>query len=270
MELNSCLYETNIMHCRIRPKRHQFMHKIFMFYLDLDEIDILPQRLYWVGHNKANIYNFRDEDHFKVDGQGIREKVLMFLAEKGVKSEIGKIMLLTNLRTLGYLFNPVSFYFCFDKFKKPLCIVPEIGNTFGEIKAFFIGQEGFSDGRFVSQQKKYFYISPFVKLDIPMDFEINIPNETLNIKIDDFDVNGKFLYTVMSGPRKELTNRNLFWATLKYPLVTLKVIFLIHFHALLLWFKRVPYYEKTSNPHLQKEVCRAWNKGNKNPANSVD
>jgi len=256
MELNSCLYETNIMHCRIRPKRHQFTHKIFMFYLDLDEIDTLAKRMHLIGHNKANVYNLCDDDHFEKDGNSIKEKILSFLAQKGVVLKDGKIMLLTNLRTFGYLFNPVSFYFCFDDSGRPVCVVPEIGNTFGEIKAFFLGQETMDQGQFVSQQKKYFYISPFVALDVPMDFHIGVPNEKLNIKIDDFDAQGKFLYTVMSGSKKKMTNSSLFWATLKYPLVTLQVIFLIHFHALWLWLKGVSYHEKTSNPHLQKEVYR--------------
>jgi DUF1365 family protein len=234
-----------------------------MFYLDLDELDLLSQNFNLIGRNKAKVYNFRDDDHFQKDGLGIKEKVLTFLTDKGISLEGGRIMLLTNLRTFGYLFNPVSFYFCFNSSGDPVCVVPEIGNTFGEIKPFFIGPEGFKNGRFISQQKKYFYISPFIDLDIPLDFELNIPGEKLNIKIDDFDKDGKFLYTVMSGERIAMTNSNLLWATLKYPLVTLKVILLIHFHALRLWLKKVPHHAKESNSHLQKEVYRAWNKNAK-------
>jgi DUF1365 family protein len=261
--LKSCLYETHIMHCRIRPVRHQFMHKIFMFYFNLDEMDALTQRLFLLSHNRANVYSFRDDDHFKRDGLGIKEKVLAFLKEKGLQLDGGTIMLLTNVRTFGYLFNPVSFYFCFDLQGNPVCVVPEIGNTFKEIKPFFIGPKDMREGQFVSQQKKYFYISPFVKLDMPMDFQLSVPDQTLNIKIDDFDEQGKFLYTVMSGKSKALTNSQLFWMTLKYPLVTLKVIVLIHWHALMLWFKKVPFEEKTSNLDLQKEVYRGTNTGNK-------
>lgn len=263
MGLTSCLYETQIMHCRIRPVRHQFRNKIFMFYLNLDQMDALTKRLFLLSHNRANVYSFWDEDHFKKDGLGIKEKVLAFLQEKGLQVDVKTIMLLTNVRTFGYLFNPVSFYFCFDSQGNPVCVVPEIGNTFKEIKPFFLGPKDWHKGTFISQQKKYFYISPFVKLDIPMDFQLSVPDQTLNIKIDDFDEQGKFLYTVMSGTSKALTNRQLFWMTLKYPLVTLKVILLIHWHALLLWLKNVPYDEKTSNPHLQKEVYRGTSSGSK-------
>lgn len=240
-----------------------------MFYLDLDEIDTLSAKINLISHNKANVYNFCDEDHLKTDGLGIKEKILTFLAQRNVFLNDGRIMLLTNLRTFGHIFNPVSFYFCFDKSGEPVGVVPEIGNTFGEIKPFFLGKESLSDGQFKSQQEKYFYISPFIALDVPMDFRIDVPGEELNIKIDDSDADGKFLYTVMSGKKRMMTNSSLFWVTLKNPLVTLKVIFFIHFHALLLWLKRIPFYEKTSNPHLQKEVYRVWNKGDKNVKSTI-
>ncbi|MCA9407246.1 MAG: DUF1365 domain-containing protein [Candidatus Omnitrophica bacterium] len=260
MGLNSCLYETLVMHCRIRPKRYRFVHKIFMFYLDLDELNVITKNIFLISHNKRNIYNFRDKDHFDLDGKNIKEKVIAFLQSKGVYFNKGKIMLLTNLRTFGYLFNPVSFYFCFDERDVPICVIPEIGNTFGEIKPFLIDSASFHNGKFVSQQKKFFYISPFIDLDIPLDFQLHVPDDRLNIQIDDFDKEGKFLYATMSGKRKELNNRNLFWHTMRYPFITLKVIVLIHYHALRLWMKKVPYNEKTNNSHLQREVYRGWNK----------
>jgi len=237
------------------------MHKIFMFYLDLDEMDTLARKCSFFSRNRANVYSFWDEDHFDSDGKTIKEKVFKFLAQKGVDFKEGRIMLLTNVRTFGYIFNPVAFYFCFDRKDRPVCAVAEVGNTFGEIKPFLLGPGDFKDGCFVSQQKKYYYISPFIGMDIPMDFKLRIPDDKLDMKIDDSDENGKFLYTVMSGQSQKITNGRLFWLTVKYPFVTFKVIFLIHFHALLLWLKKVPFFEKTSNPHLQKEVYRVWSKG---------
>lgn len=256
MGINSCIYETLIMHCRVRPKRHQFIHRIFMFYLDLDEIEMLTHRLFFFKRNKRAVYSFRDDDHFEKNNTTVKEKLRRFLQEKGINIDLGKVMLLTNLRTWGHLFNPVSFYFCFDASGNPLCIVPEIGNTFGEIKPFLIGLETQQGKKFVSRQKKYFYISPFVDLDAEMEFRIYMPAEHLNIAIDDYDKEGRFIYTTMSGRRVALNNRNLFWYTLRFPFITLKVIFLIHFHALLLWLKGIPYHQKHSNLHLQKEVSR--------------
>ena len=164
-------------------------------------------------------------------------------------------MLLTYLRTFGYVFNPVSFYFCFDQQGQAVCVVPEIGNTFGEIKPFMVNS--LRDGRFVDTQSKFFYISPFNKLDDQLDYKLMIPGEYLNIHVDTSCDSKKIMLATMAGVRKKLTTRNLTWLTLKFPFVTLKVISLIHWHAALLWFKKVPYEEKYSNPHLQKEVLRA-------------
>ncbi len=251
MELNSCIYETNIMHCRLRPKRHQFMHKIFMFYLDLDELDVIARQTGLVTHNRMGAYAFNDDDHFKKDGKAIKEKLKEFFSSKNAAFPDGKIMLLTNLRTFGHLFNPV-----------PMCVVPEIGNTFGEIKPFLLDRSTFKNNAFIAKEVKYYYISPFIDLDVAMEFKLPIPDEKLNIHIDDFDADGKLLYATMTGRRKALNTGNLLLYTLKFPFVTVKVIGLIHFHAFLLWLKRVPHVNKEENPHYQREVYRVW-KGHK-------
>ncbi len=258
--MNSCLYECRVMHCRVRPKRHQFTHTTFMFYLDLDEIDTLAKSIPFFSHNRRNIYEFRDADHFEPDSRPIKEKVRDFIRRKGVDMLQGRIMLLTNVRTFGHIFNPVSFYFCFDAQHQPFCAVVEIGNTFGEIKPFYVGPEQFKDGKFISQQKKFFYISPFVDMDIPLDFQIRVPDDKLNIQIDDFDAEGKFLYTTLTGPRRPLTLGQLIQYTFTIPFVTLKVIGLIHWHALLLWLKKVPHHAKENHPELQKHLLREWKK----------
>jgi DUF1365 family protein len=229
-----------------------------MFYLDLDELDSLSRKIYLLSHNRWNIFNFRDSDHLDLGGLSVKENISKYLEQKGLAGKAGRIMLLTNLRTVGYIFNPVSFYYCFDLESRPLCVVAEIGNTFGELKPFFLGPQESTGGIFDSQQKKYFYISPFVELDIPMHFRIGIPGEGLNIKIDDIKDGEKFLYTMMSGLRIPINNKNVFKYAVCFPFITLKVILLIHWHALLLYLKKIAFHAKESNPELQKGVYRAW------------
>lgn len=267
MELKSCLYETEIMHHRLSPKEHRFSYKFFSFYLDLDEINGLTKRILFLSRNKFNLYSFFDRDHIEKDGHPVKESVLSYLNEKGINLAGGRIMLLTYLRTFGYVFNPVSFYFCFDKNDRPVCVIPEIGNTFGELKPFLIRRDQLNGRKFKDSQDKFYYISPFARLDDQLDFKLTIPGEKLNICIDTSRRGKKLILTTMLGHQEPLSNRTLGWLTLKFPLVTLKVISLIHWHAFLLWMKKIPYEEKTSNIHLQKEVQRVWNKDDRKTRN---
>ena len=166
---------------------------------------------------------------------------------------------MTNVRTFGYIFNPVSFYFCFDTNDVPVCVVSEIGNTFGELKYFYLGPEKKNTKAFVDQQIKYYYISPFTDLDNHLDFCIQVPDERLQITIDTLKNGEKFFWSSMKGQRKALTTANLLWYTIKYPWVTLKVILLIYWHAAVLHFvKKVGHHAKEDNPQRQRDLHRAW------------
>jgi DUF1365 family protein len=300
MGLNSCLYECSVMHHRLAPKEHHLNHNIFMFYLDLDEVDKVAKKLFLFSHNRRNFYAFRDGDHFppeaKVvssssnkrdlrDGKPItrddtavspspggeragvrevvpssnsslRDNVLAYLARNDVEFDPqGRIMLLTLPRVLGYIFNPVSFYFCFDPMGGPVCAIAEVGNTFREMKLFLLRRNEMDlSGTYRKVTPKHFYVSPFSSLELKFDFKLKIPSDNLEIHIDDRDGDDRVLLSTLAGKRAALTNGRLAWFSLKYPLVTLKIIFLIHWHALLLYLKKVPFYRKAANPALQSDV----------------
>lgn len=255
--MNSCLYECRVTHMRVKPIKNGFAHNLFMFYLDLDEIDGLNQKIPIFGHNRFNIYSFYDADHIPLTRGTLRENLETFLRSKGITGEIGRVMMLSHMRTWGYVFNPLTVYFCFDKNGGPVCAVPEIGNTFGEIKTFVLKNETLSGGSFHQTQEKFYYISPFSALDVFLEFDFRIPDERLDIRVDDVQDREKILYASLSGRRKELNMKNLLWYSLKFPLMTLQVIFLIHLHALIIYLRRVPFFVKEADPDLQKEVLRA-------------
>jgi DUF1365 family protein len=254
--VNSCLYECTIRHERFTPKRYAFRHRTFMFYLDLDELDEVAARLRLVGRNRFSLYNFRDADHLPQGAPTVRENLSRYLAANGVDAAGLKIFLLTNLRTAGYLFNPVSFYFCFRPDGAPAGCVAEVGNTFGEMKPYFLPASDFRDGRYRARRVKYFYISPFIDLDAILEFGLAAPGERLDLRVDDRNAKGKFFVSSMSGARRGLTDRNLLGLTAKVPFVTLKVIALIHWHAWRLHALGVPHRRKEENPELQREVAR--------------
>ena len=249
LAMKSCLYEMTIMHERRSPILRRFEHKVFMFYLDLDEVDALAQKSWLFGHNQGKIYNYCERDHIG--------EVRIFLEKHGVNNQVKSIRLLTNVRTWGYVFNPVSFYFCFDAQGKPVAVVVEIGNTFNELKYFFLGHPRQEENVFKDQQTKYYYISPFTDLDNQLDFDIHVPGEQLKIGIDVLKGGKPFFFSSMLGLRKEFSERQLWWYTVTMPLMTLKVIFLIHWHAAVLHFKHhVAYHPKEESPDKQKDVAR--------------
>ena len=169
-------------------------------------------------------------------------------------------MVLTNLCTAGYQFNPVSFYFCYDEQEKPVCSIVEVCNTFLEMKPYFLGADTKQDDRFKLNTEKYFYVSPFIDMDTNFDFDLHIPGEKLQVKIDDYDKKGnKFFISTLSGTRKPLTDSNLLYYFISFPMITLKIIGLIHWQALKIFIKKIPFHKKNDNIHLQKEVYRPYN-----------
>jgi uncharacterized protein len=255
--MNSCLYECVVMHHRLAPKKHRFVYKLFMFYLDLDELEEISRRMMLVSRNRFNIFSFHGSDHIQFGKNSVKENLSEYLTSKGVDPSGMRVFLLTHLRTFGHIFNPVSFYFCFDESGKPVCAVPEVGNTFGEMKAFFIGANEMRQNTFRHEETKYFYVSPFVDLDTRFDFQLRVPDEKLDIRIDDIQNAKKFLLSSLVGNRKELSDRSLIWYSVRFPFITMKVITLIHWQAFLLYLKKLPYHKKSHNLHLQQEVYNA-------------
>jgi DUF1365 family protein len=258
MALNSCLYECGVTHRRLRPKRHAFEHRIMMMYADLDELPQIHRSLRLLSHNRGNLYSLREADYFPTGSPGdLKSRVVSYLCEHGVHLPGGgKVRLLTLPRTLGYIFNPISIYFCSSAAGVPVCAIAEVGNTFGEKKLFLLPlrPDARHPARFRVRVPKQYYVSPFSDLDISFDFDCLLPEESLQVHIEDWDRDGKLLISHLRGRRVPLTDYQLARFALKFPALTLKVITLIHWHALRLALKRVPWHRKAQTPELQRDV----------------
>lgn len=261
--LRSCLYECRVMHHRLMPRQHRFEYGLFLACLDLDELDAISARLRLFGRNRRAVYEFRDADHFTRPGgpdsgppvPGLRSAVVGWLAEQGVRVPAGaRIRLVTLPRVAGYVFNPVSFYFVTDAAGHAICAVAEVGNTFGEQKPYLVPVESAAtSGVFRLIAPKHFYVSPFSPLELQFDFRLRDPGEHLVIGVNDVDGEGRtVLISTLTGKRRPLTDGELVRLTLRYPLVTLRVIGLIHWEALRLWLKRIPFLRKSGQPELQR------------------
>ncbi|TND07667.1 MAG: hypothetical protein FD123_2986 [Bacteroidetes bacterium] len=262
--MNSALYRALVMHNRLEPKKHRFHYNVFMFWLDLDELEKVGRKIALVGINRFNVFSWRDKDHVQFPAKNpdtkksTRQHLEDFLEQNGHKAKPASIMLLTNLRTWGYQFNPVSFYFCFDEQRKVICAVAEVGNTFREMKLYYLGPDRFDGTTFRLRIPKYFYVSPFIAHDAEFDFQLDVPGEKLDIRIDDYQHDRRFFISTLTGKRKALTNGNVLLCALRFPLITIKIIALIHWNAMLLWFKKIPFYRKGDHKDLQRDVLKPY------------
>ena len=253
------------MHHRLAPKKHAFSYNVYMFYIDLDEIDLLTGRLRFFSRNKFSLFSFKDAEHLQMPKENpdktknTRQHVEDYLKENGVDGKKLKIRLLTNLNVLGYNFNPVSFYYCFDENEKPVCCVAEISNTYREMKLFFFGKDELFGETFKKITTKYFYVSPFIDHDDSFDFSLTIPEDQLDITINDIDKNGnKFFISTLKGERKPLSDKNMLKYFLSIPLIPLQIMWMIHWQALKLWIKKIPFHPKAENPELQRNVYKPY------------
>ncbi|PWS26363.1 DUF1365 domain-containing protein [Pedobacter yonginense] len=265
MPTNSYIYTAKVMHHRITPKKHAFWYNVYMFYIDLDEIDALAKELRWFSRNRFNLFSFRDREHLQLpkdhpdQTKNTRQHIEDYLKEQGVDGSNLKIKLLTNLNVLGYNFNPVSFYYCFDAHENPVCCIAEISNTYREMKLFFFGKAELEGDTFKKITTKYFYVSPFIDHDDSFDFSLKVPTQKLDIKIDDIDKSGKkFFYTTLKGDRRLITNGSLLKSFFSIPLIPLQIMGMIHWQALKLWLKKLSFHPKAENPELQRNVYKPY------------
>ncbi|MFI5170908.1 MAG: DUF1365 domain-containing protein, partial [Chitinophagales bacterium] len=257
--LESKIYKCLVMHNRLSPKKHRFTYNIFMFWLDIDSIDEVAQRMKLFSRNRSNIFNFRDDDHFKFpkgdqrNKLDTRTKLNNYLRENGIAVVPSKVFLLTHVRMFGHVFNPVSFYYCYDEQGKCNFVVTEISNTFREMKLFLIDQK--KGEQFEQNAIKYFYVSPFTDMDTEFEFRYHVPDEKLNIQINVNDQLGKkFFISTLTGKEKKLRDWRLAGYVFRFPFVTVKVITAIHWQALKLWLKKLPFHKKKNNSDLQKGI----------------
>jgi DUF1365 family protein len=219
------------MHARLEPARNVFRYPVYMTLVDLDELPELDRRLRWFGWNRSRPASLLDRDHIDVRA---------YLAEHGVDlGGRGRILLLTNLRVLGYVFNPVSFYWCYAEDGSLACIVAEVSNTFGERLPYLLRGDSL---RYDSEKR--LHVSPFMPMEQRYTWQFSEPEERILARIDLHDAAGKPFVATLAAERVELTNASLARFLVRYPLMPLKVTALIHLQAVRLWWKRVPFHRK--------------------------
>ena len=240
---NSFIYSGNVVHKRFKPKVHYFKYKVFSLLIDLSEIESMEKNLKIFSFNKFNIISFYNKDHGARDGSSIKDWVINNLKKNNIDTNDIKIKLLCYPRIFGYVFNPLSVFYIYDKNLNLISILYEVKNTFGE-QHTYIFKTGIRHNLLQHMCKKKFHVSPFIEMNCIYFFRLLKPGNKISIIIDQNDEDGKILYASQDGVKSELTNVNLIKSYLKHPLMTFKIILAIHFEAFRIWTKGIRFIKK--------------------------
>ena len=239
--MNSCIYNGEVTHTRFKPVRHFLKYKTFSLLIDLDEINLLDKSIGIFSHNKFNIFSFYDKDHGDRDGGNLKDWVISNLKKFQIKENITNIKVLCYPRILGYVFNPLSIFYCYEK-DKLVAIFYEVKNTFNEQHTYIFKIK--NNEEIIQKCRKKFYVSPFMDMETFYNFKLLNPNDKLSVFIKQTDADGTILTATQTGDKKEFNFKQLAINFLKYPLMTIKIISSIHYEALLLWKKGAIYRKR--------------------------
>ena len=254
--MESCIYEGRVRHTRKEPVPHQFNYRLFMMYLDLEELPTLfSGRWFWSAARPA-LARFRRDNHVGPSDEPLAEVIRDLVERNTGKRPDGPIRLLTNLSYFGYCFNPVSFYYCFSEGGETVkYIVTEVNNTpWGERDTYVLDceLEGSKASSYRFRPKKKMHVSPFMPMEIEYDWVLSAPAARLSVFMATSKDGERFFDARMILNRKRISGRSLAGVLLRFPFLTAKVVVAIYWEALRLWAKRCPFY---SHPGKETEVA---------------
>lgn len=253
----SAIYEGEVRHDRLTPRRHAFRQRLYLMFLDLEELpELFRGRLFWSAKG-WNLSSFRRSDYLGDPERPLREAVLERVeAELGRRPE-GPVRILTQLRTFGYVFNPVTFYYCHEASGELGAVVAEITNTpWRERHAYVLDvrQAARRAGALRWSFDKDFHVSPFFDMDQIYDWAFREPGEQVTVDMTNQERGRPVFHASFHGTRKPLSTWNLARVLMRYPLMPLRAHLAIYWHAALLWMKRTPFF---THPDKRQELSDA-------------
>lgn len=249
MGMTHQLLISQVMHARERPKPNRFRYHVYYLVIALRDLSSLSRR--FLSLDRFNLFSVYVRDYGR--GDAPETWLRAQLAHWGFHRANGEILLMTMPRILGYAFNPVSFWFCLDAEGNLRAVLADVTNTFGERHAYLMHHD---DQRVIGPDdlltaRKLFHVSPFIDITGHYQFRFVLTETRIGVWIDHHDDEGLLLATSVVGKRQPLTSGALLTLFIRYPLVTLKVISLIHYQALRLFLKGIRYRIKPNAPTVE-------------------
>lgn len=245
--MNSCIYEGYTEHRRHRPVEHHFRYPLYVYCLDLDELQDLDHRLPFFGYNRLRPSSIYDRDYLNERGGSIRQKLMIILAEKPFYGRINRIVLITSARYFHYVFNPVSFYYCFARDDSLLCVIAEVNNTFGEKHLYVLDDpEPHINGYEAHYRtEKAFHVSPFNTLIGEYEFFFSGIGKEIDIRIFLHREGEKIFEARLWGVFRPLTAMGHVAMLLRHPFIPhLSMPRIFYEAARLSVRKKLPYFDK--------------------------
>ncbi len=248
MNIKNALVNASVMHKRLRPRINQFVYKAYYICFNIAKISELKSLFFSI--NKFNIFSINNRDYGAKDGSNIESWIRKILQEENIKAD-GEIFLFTHPRVFGYVFNPVTFWFCLNAKSQLIAVLAQVNNTFGEHHNYLIFEK---NGDAINEQKFYeankeFHVSPFMNLEGKYQFRFVFKEQKIAVFINYYNNLGEeMLLTSVIGKRLNLKAATLFKNFFSIPFLTFKVITLIHYQALKLVIKKIKYIAKPIKP----------------------
>lgn len=248
-EAPACLYRTRVMHRRRVAPLYRFVYRTFHLLLDIDRIDETARGMRWFSHDRFNLLAFHDRDHGRGEPGGLRRWAEDSLRTCGLEPPGGRIRLLCMPRVLGYVFNPISLWYCEDRSGSLIAVIAEVRNTFGEKHGYVLAASGAPLTYDDPQDKdKCFHVSPFFDLAGRYRFLLGRPGERLRVAIHETREGMPILDATLAGERRALTDATVLAQVVRMPWMTLKVVAGIHWEALKISLRGARFHPKPPPP----------------------
>ena len=236
------LYVGSLRHRRLAPVRHEFTYSIFMALLDVDRLPEAMAASRFTSYNRFNWASFHDADHIGDSSLSLRERLTRSAANGGLTLPSGPIYLLTHLRYAGYVFNPISIYYCYDSTVVLSLVLADVRNTYGGRREYWLRPVDAAPHRFKAEAAKSLYVSPFMTHDVGYEFVLTPPESSLvaHMNVAPAAGGGRLFDATLTLDRRPWNAVEIRRALCRFPVMTGKVIAAIHWQALRLWLKGAP------------------------------
>ena len=248
--LSSAIYTGTLRHRRFKPVKHEFTYPLFMVFLDIDRLPELMRVSGFTGYNQWNWASFEERDHFGDPSLPLRQRLAEDAGRSGITLPHGPVFLLTHLRYLGYNFNPISLFYCYDKSGELQTVLAEVNSTFGETRNYWLS----AANRQASANSRHYrcpktmHVSPFMPMELDYDFILTPPAERLVAHMNTLERGRVNFDATLTLNRRPWSADALHRALISHPWMTAKVIGAIHWQALRLFLRKAPVFTHPARP----------------------